>query len=140
MSRIGKKPVELPKGVTAEVKGQTIEVKGPKGAQTFPATDDVTIAVDTNTIAEAGGAAVVTATLANAFSLDITVDLALTGTATSGADYNATTTQIVVPAGQTTGSATITAVDDAAIEGDETVVVDAVGIIRGHRIIRVTHD
>ena len=31
MSRIGKKPVELPKGVTAEIKGQTIEVKGPKG-------------------------------------------------------------------------------------------------------------
>ncbi|MDB6178613.1 50S ribosomal protein L6 [Paracoccus sp. Z330] len=46
MSRIGKKPVELPKGVTAEVKGQTIEVKGPKGARSFTATDDVTIALD----------------------------------------------------------------------------------------------
>ena len=32
MSRIGKKPVELPSGVTAVVTGQTIEVKGPKGA------------------------------------------------------------------------------------------------------------
>jgi len=31
MSRIGKKPVELPKGVTAEVKGTTVKVKGPKG-------------------------------------------------------------------------------------------------------------
>ncbi|KGJ05906.1 large subunit ribosomal protein L6 [Paracoccus halophilus] len=45
MSRIGKKPVELPKGVTAEVKGQTVEVKGPKGARSFTATDDVTLSV-----------------------------------------------------------------------------------------------
>lgn len=46
MSRIGKKPVALPKGVTAEIKGQTIEVKGPKGARSFTATDDVTLALD----------------------------------------------------------------------------------------------
>ena len=31
MSRIGKKPVALPKGVTATVEGQTVKVKGPKG-------------------------------------------------------------------------------------------------------------
>ena len=42
MSRIGKKPVELAKGVTASISGQTIEVKGPKGTRTFTATDDVT--------------------------------------------------------------------------------------------------
>lgn len=46
MSRIGKKPVDLPSGVSASVSGQTIEVKGPKGTQTFTATDDVTIVVD----------------------------------------------------------------------------------------------
>ncbi|WP_022708224.1 MULTISPECIES: 50S ribosomal protein L6 [Paracoccus] len=46
MSRIGKKPVELPKGVTAEVKGQTVEVKGPKGTRSFTATDDVTVALE----------------------------------------------------------------------------------------------
>ena len=45
MSRIGKKPVALPQGVTAEVKGQTIEVKGPKGTRSFTATDDVTLAL-----------------------------------------------------------------------------------------------
>jgi large subunit ribosomal protein L6 len=31
MSRIGKKPVALPKGVTATVNGKTVSVKGPKG-------------------------------------------------------------------------------------------------------------
>lgn len=40
MSRIGKKPVALPAGVTAAVSGQSVEVKGPKGTRTFKATDD----------------------------------------------------------------------------------------------------
>jgi large subunit ribosomal protein L6 len=31
MSRIGKKPVDVPKGVTVEVQGSTVGVKGPKG-------------------------------------------------------------------------------------------------------------
>lgn len=46
MSRIGKKPVALPKGVTAEIKGQTIEVKGPKGTRSFTATDDVDLLLE----------------------------------------------------------------------------------------------
>jgi len=46
MSRIGKKPVDLPSGVTATVSGQTITVKGAKGERSFTATDDVTLAVD----------------------------------------------------------------------------------------------
>ncbi|SLN38459.1 50S ribosomal protein L6 [Pseudoruegeria aquimaris] len=50
MSRIGKKPVELPSGVTASVSGQTIEVKGPKGARSFTATDDVTLKVEDNVV------------------------------------------------------------------------------------------
>ena len=51
MSRIGKRPVELPSGVTASVSGQTVEVKGPKGARTFTATDDVTITVEDSSVA-----------------------------------------------------------------------------------------
>jgi large subunit ribosomal protein L6 len=50
MSRIGKKPVELPSGVSASVSGQTVEIKGPKGARSFTATDDVTLAVADNAI------------------------------------------------------------------------------------------
>ena len=46
MSRIGKKPVELPSGVTATISGQTIEIKGPKDTQSFTATDDVTLKVE----------------------------------------------------------------------------------------------
>jgi large subunit ribosomal protein L6 len=38
MSRIGKKPISLPKGVTAKVQEGAVEVKGPKGTlrQAFP--------------------------------------------------------------------------------------------------------
>ena len=50
MSRIGKKPVELPSGVSASVSGQTVEVKGPKGTRTFTATDDVTITIEDNAV------------------------------------------------------------------------------------------
>ncbi|KQB13465.1 50S ribosomal protein L6 [Rhodobacter capsulatus] len=50
MSRIGKKPVELPNGVSATLSGQTIEVKGPKGTRSFTATDDVTVALDGSTV------------------------------------------------------------------------------------------
>ena len=35
MSRIGKKPVPVPSGVTATVSGQKVKVKGPKGELSF---------------------------------------------------------------------------------------------------------
>ena len=41
MSRIGKKPVPLPKGVTVSVEGQTVKVKGPKGELTQTLLDHV---------------------------------------------------------------------------------------------------
>ena len=50
MSRIGKKPVELVKGVSASLSGQTVEVKGPKGTRSFTATDDVTISIEDNAV------------------------------------------------------------------------------------------
>ena len=45
MSRIGKQPVELPSNVQAEINGQTINVKGPKGVRSFKATDDIDLSV-----------------------------------------------------------------------------------------------
>jgi large subunit ribosomal protein L6 len=50
MSRIGKKPVPLPNGVSAEITGQTVAVKGPKGSLSFTATDDVTLTHEDGTI------------------------------------------------------------------------------------------
>ena len=50
MSRIGKRPVEAPKGVEFKLSGQTIEAKGPKGVRTFTATDDVDLVLDGSTL------------------------------------------------------------------------------------------
>ena len=46
MSRIGKKPVAVPQGVTASVEGQTVKVKGAKGAMSLVVPDDVTVKMD----------------------------------------------------------------------------------------------
>ena len=46
MSRIGKKAVPIPAGVTANVEGQTVKVKGPKGALQLVLHDDVKAVMD----------------------------------------------------------------------------------------------
>src|SRR5919204_6492992 len=43
MSRVGKRPVTIPSGVTATVDGQTVKMKGPKGTLSFVAHDDVEV-------------------------------------------------------------------------------------------------
>jgi large subunit ribosomal protein L6 len=50
MSRIGKKPVPIPTGVTANVEGQTIKMKGPKGALALVLPDDVLVKMDNGAI------------------------------------------------------------------------------------------
>ena len=45
MSRIGKKPVPVPQGVTAEIAGQTVKAKGPKGELAFTVPDLCTVAM-----------------------------------------------------------------------------------------------
>ena len=46
MSRIGKKAVAVPSGVTANIQGQTVNVKGPKGALSLVLPDEVTAKMD----------------------------------------------------------------------------------------------
>ncbi|MBL9134505.1 MAG: S8 family serine peptidase, partial [Verrucomicrobiales bacterium] len=53
----------------------------------------------------------------------LTVQFTLSGTATSGADYQVASTNVTFPANSGTVSLTITPVDDALAEGPETVVV-----------------
>ena len=50
MSRIGKKPVPIPSGVTANVEGQTVKMKGPKGALQLVVPDDVEVKMDKSAI------------------------------------------------------------------------------------------
>ncbi|WAJ30827.1 50S ribosomal protein L6 [Antarcticirhabdus aurantiaca] len=46
MSRIGKKPVAVPSGVTASVDGRTVKAKGPKGELQFVVNDEVLVKLE----------------------------------------------------------------------------------------------
>ena len=51
MSRIGKKPVQAPAGVTATVSGQTVTMKGAKGELKYVVNDEVLVKLEDNTVA-----------------------------------------------------------------------------------------
>ncbi|HEX8117036.1 MAG TPA: 50S ribosomal protein L6, partial [Pyrinomonadaceae bacterium] len=46
MSRVGKKPVAVPSGVTANVDGKTVRMKGTKGELSFVVPEEVVVAMD----------------------------------------------------------------------------------------------
>ena len=50
MSRVGKKPVEIPAGVTVTLNGNTVTVKGPKGELTRTFHSDIEIKVEDNNV------------------------------------------------------------------------------------------
>jgi large subunit ribosomal protein L6 len=50
MSRIGKQPVLIPGGVTVEVSGQTVSVKGTKGECSYTAPDCIAVAVEDSNV------------------------------------------------------------------------------------------
>jgi large subunit ribosomal protein L6 len=43
MSRIGKKPIAIPAGVTATIEGQTVTVKGPKGQLAWTVAEEIEV-------------------------------------------------------------------------------------------------
>ncbi|CDN53640.1 50S ribosomal protein L6 [Neorhizobium galegae bv. officinalis bv. officinalis str. HAMBI 1141] len=50
MSRIGKKPVQVPAGITAIVDGQKVTAKGPKGELFFVANDEIKLELENNAV------------------------------------------------------------------------------------------
>ncbi|MEK6643053.1 MAG: 50S ribosomal protein L6 [Planctomycetota bacterium] len=50
MSRIGKKPITLPSGVKAEIKGTAVSVTGPKGTLTFSHAKGIAVKIDGSVI------------------------------------------------------------------------------------------
>ena len=53
MSRVGKKPVAVPSGVTASVTGQTVKMKGAKGELSFLVPEEVTVAMENGAVSVA---------------------------------------------------------------------------------------
>ncbi|HAA19017.1 MAG TPA: hypothetical protein DCP28_09705, partial [Cytophagales bacterium] len=77
-----------------------------------------------NPTSENGGVAYISAELDAATGLTTTVPLSFSGTATQGTDYAIGSTNIVIDAGDTKDSISITGIADALIEGDESIIID----------------
>ncbi len=88
----------------------------------------VTLSSSSVIIAEAAGTSMVTATLSAITSFDVTVDLAFSGTANNVSDYTSSATQIVIAAGNTTGTVVLTADPDEIEEPNETILVDITNV------------
>jgi large subunit ribosomal protein L6 len=53
MSRVGKKPVAVPSGVTATVTGQTVKMKGAKGELSFLVPEEVSVVMENGAVSVA---------------------------------------------------------------------------------------
>ncbi len=83
----------------------------------------VNFSLASQSVSESAGTATITATLSAAGGEDATIPLTITGTATGGGtDYSLSASSITIAAGQTSGSITVTIVDDTAVESNETVI------------------
>jgi hypothetical protein len=90
----------------------------------------VTLSESGSPLLEAGGQSTITATIAAAQSLPITVNLAFSGSA-AGGDYSTTSSSISIPAGNLFGVMTIESTTDTSYEGNETVIVDIDTVVDG---------
>ena len=50
MSRIGKKPIEIPQGVEVKIEGQTVTAKGPLGEETVEVRPEIAVKIEDNHI------------------------------------------------------------------------------------------
>ncbi|GEM_PF-2119273 len=85
------------------------------------AVPEVTLSATVSPIAENGGTSTLTATTDVAVSSDEAITISYAGTATNGVDYTGSTT-ITILSGATTGSITITGLDDSTDDDGETII------------------
>ena len=83
----------------------------------------VNVELESETISEDNGLVLVTATLNGSVSNDITIPLQFSGTADINSDYSVSSNNISINSGDTTGSVTISALDDEGIESPEDIII-----------------
>ncbi|MEA5150472.1 putative Ig domain-containing protein [Xanthomonas arboricola] len=113
--------------VISVASGSGYGIGSPSSATATIVNDDfpnASIAVAPSSVAEDGaGNLIYTVTLDQAAPSAVSVAFSVGGTATSGTDYAAVSSPLVIGAGQTTGTITINPTADSTIEPDETVVL-----------------
>jgi hypothetical protein len=83
----------------------------------------LSFATASSTIIESAPQAVVTVTLSTPRSEVLSCPVSVGGTATAGADYGTVPPVVTIPAGQTTVAFAVPILDDALLEGAETIVI-----------------
>src|SRR6185503_3568350 len=84
----------------------------------------VTITPTDDVAREAGASSgVFTVSRVGSLAANLVVDYSVSGTAVMGDDYAALPGSITIPAGRTSALITVTPVDDALVEGDETITI-----------------
>jgi hypothetical protein len=98
----------------------SVLVAGEVGSQPIPT---VSLSASAARMGESGGSILVSAGLSSASAQDVRVPLSFLGTATQGVDYSVTASTIIIPAGATSASVTVSALDDPVDELSEKVNV-----------------
>ena len=86
----------------------------------------VMVELEDQTISENNGSITITATLNGAVSNDINISLQFSGSAVINSDYSVSSDNILINNGSTTGSVTISAIQDNEIENPEEIIIDLV--------------
>ncbi|MBL8829467.1 MAG: hypothetical protein JNM18_20980, partial [Planctomycetaceae bacterium] len=110
------------------------------GATTTVSSSIVDTVVPTVTLSRTGSGSLIegdstsiVATLSQVASQDITVTLGVTGSATTASDFTLTSTTITILAGSSTGSVTLSTIDDTRDEADlESVTIDIISVAPGN--------
>lgn len=77
----------------------------------------------------------ITATACGSVPSNVTVNLSFAGTATNGSDYSVSSSTITITSGNTTGTASLTNINDFTYEGDETVIISIASVSGGGAVI-----
>lgn len=82
----------------------------------------ITLATDAANLFE-GESVTLSATIDRAILEEVSLDLVFAGSAERGTDYTVSAASITIPSGSTSGSVTLSALNDAELEGEETLTV-----------------
>ncbi len=95
----------------------------PKAPPGGPAATPLNLLSASATSVSEGGTVTITARLARNAESDAYINLSTAGSTAQGTDYSLSTSTITIPAGQRSGTATLTITDDSAVEGAESIVI-----------------
>ena len=120
--------VEFPRADSDEAQGGG---GGGSGSGGSGGTPTVTLSTSAANIAENSGTVTVTGTLSSSASTDALIGLGISGSGTRNTDYSIDNATLVIAAGSTTGTRTLTGIDDSIDDDGETIIIDIDNVTGG---------